>query len=355
MLTENNGDAFVGSKKIFSIILEKYVFDKAPQTVNECIKIIEKSYKIKKYIENDKNLEKKDKFIKIHEEKEIKGANEFIIEDNIKIANDSDNEKVPGEKSYIKKNHSKKEDNDSDSDEDSEEKHYKKIKKEEKKKEKEEGEKNNILNDPIKYTEDLFLKKFNEIITTKGNEKIKVIIDEIIQQYFGYYFNGYFTSFSNKENYDITFLDSHKLFLTICIEYLENLKQPFIGKEISIFLSNSFIQSFLYIFIDYFYSNISMADERLYMGDNYVLEIFKIIEGKTPFRRVVQIYVFRLLFYKIGNFDKFKKFVYENEAIKKFVKQFTQIYSFEDPPFRLQFYCKKISEDFFNDNERSLP
>ena len=37
------------------------------------------------------------------------------------------------------------------------------------------------------------------------------------------------------------------------------------------------------------------------------------------------------------------------------MKQFTQRYSFEDPPFRLEFFCKKMYEDFFNDNERSLP
>ena len=81
----------------------------------------------------------------------------------------------------------------------------------------------------------------------------------------------------------------------------------------------------------------------------------KIVEGKSKFRSVVQIFIFRLLFYKFNNYDEFKKIVNKNKAIKSLVEQFVEKYSFEDPPFKLKFYCKKIFEDFYNDDNTNLP
>ena len=37
------------------------------------------------------------------------------------------------------------------------------------------------------------------------------------------------------------------------------------------------------------------------------------------------------------------------------MEHFSKQYSFDDPPFRLKFYCKKMFEDFFNNEEGSLP
>ena len=103
------------------------------------------------------------------------------------------------------------------------------------------------------------------------------------------------------DNYEkIDFLEKNKLFLKICINFLDDLESNFKGKEISIFLANAFIQSFLYIFVNYFYNNLND-------NDNFDLNgVLKIIEGNSNFKRVVQIYFFKLLFNKIGNYDKFK-------------------------------------------------
>ena len=97
----------------------------------------------------------------------------------------------------------------------------------------------------------IFLKKYNEIINTKGNGLIKIKMDEIIQQVFGFYFNAYFHSYfddidssNSLDSCDI--FNENKSFLKICINYLETIKIPFKGKEISIFLASAFIQSFLY-------------------------------------------------------------------------------------------------------------
>ena len=70
---------------------------------------------------------------------------------------------------------------------------------------------------------------------------------------------------------------------------------------------------------------------------------------------MVQIYIFRLLFNKIKHYDKFKTFIKENEIIKPLAIQLDKKYSFEDPPFKLDYYCKKMFEDFLNDDDRSLP
>ena len=200
--------------------------------------------------------------------------------------------------------------------------------------------------EPEEEKEDLFLKKYNEIINTKGNQKIKVIIDEIIQQVFGFYFNGYFMSYLDRLDKTNSFGD---------IDFLEDIEKPFEGKEISIFLANAFIQSFLNIFIKYFMKNIN--GEKEYKGIYDLDNIFNIIKGKSKFRRVVQIYVFRLIYNNIEDktYEKFKDFKVKNDAYNSFLNQFLEKYSFDDPPFKLKFYCKKIFEDFFNDDSDFLP
>ena len=211
--------------------------------------------------------------------------------------------------------------------------------------------------------EDLFLKKYNEIINNKGNEKIKIMMDEIIQQVFGFYLNAYFMSYLDKINdtnsyecnFDDSIFDDNKLFLKICIEFLENIEKPYKGKEISIFLANAFIQSFLYVFVKYFYKNIN--DKKEYKGEYNLNNIFEIVKGKSRFRRVVQIYIIRLInsFIDDKSFEKFKEFKVENDDYKSFIDDFLTEYSFDDPPYKLIFYCKKIYEDFFNNDEECLP
>ena len=314
VLSEDNGAAFIYSNKIFNIFLKKYVFKTPPKNEEECENILENAYKIKKEINDDELEIKKEKLEQKEERNESERENKN--DEEIKEKKDEDNN-------------------------------------------------NEIKNKPIvineiKYKEDLFLKKYNEIINTKGNEKIKEMIDEIVQQVFGFYFNGYFMSYldsiDNTNNYkDLDYtkiFDNNKLFFKICIDFLEKIEKPFKGKEISIFLANAFIQSFLYVFIKYFYKNIS---DKEYIGKYDIGNIFQIIKGKSKFRRVVQIYVFRLIYYNIKNFKKFKEFEVKNEHYQSFVEQFLEKYSFEDPPFKLIFYCKKIFEDFINNDNECLP
>ena len=298
VLSEDYGSALIGSNKIFNIFLKKYIFEIPPENEESCKKILENAYEIKKEVENINQNE-----IKIQLDEEKKNDNNEIGEE---------------QKNEIEK----------------------------------------------RYKDDLFLKKYNEL---RENEKLKAIIDEIIQQVFGFYFNGYFMSNLDQinetysfKNYKISnIFDDNKLFLTICINYLEGIRYPFNGKEVSIFLANAFIQSFLYIFIKYFYKNIDSNDE--YVGSYDISKIFDIIKGESKFRRVVQIYTFRLIYNNINedkgekSFEKFKTFKVKNEVYESFVKQFKEKYSFDDPPFTLNFYCKKIFEDFFFNDSQCLP
>ena len=338
VLSKDNGSAFTCSNKIFNIFLKKYIFEKPPKDEENCRNILENAYRIKKVIieENDKQENIK---IKIEE----KVNNEEIKENdigNIKEDKKKSEENIAKDKDKEKKN---KEDNHSEIKNENEIDYINEIKEQ-------------------KYKEDLFLKKYYEIINTKGNEKIKVMIDEIIQQVFGFYFNGYFMSYLDSLNEtntyedigDFEIFDDNKLFFKACIDFLEKIEKPFNGKEISIFLANAFIQSFLYVFIKYFYKNIK---EKKYIGKYDLDNIFKILKGKSNFRRVVQIYIFRLIYYNINDntFTGFKEFEVNDKSYKSFREQFLEKYSFEEPPFELKFYCKKIFEDFLNDDAESLP
>ena len=418
VLTENNGDAFLESNKIFNIFLKKYLFDEPPKNEEECLNILENAYQIKKGNKYEKNEEKNDVnnvFInfeaneiniknkdnseikipvddEVNNENEIQDYNEISDENEIQDHDEVNNEneiqdynEVNNEKKiqdYNEINDVKEEKEIQDNVDDENENNnvneiqiddlketiskeiIEPIKEEEIKEIKQEVEEKiqPIKDNDIK--EDLFLKKYNDIINTKGNEKIKIIIDEIIQQVFGFYFNGYFMSYldeiNNTNSYGSSFpaskiFETNKLFLKTCIEFLEKIEKPFKGKEISIFLANAFIQSFLYVFIKYFYKNIN--EEKKYDNSYNIGNIFNIIAGKSKFRRVVQIYVFRLInnFLNDKTFKKFKNFDVKNEEYRTFVKDFLQEYSFEDPPFKLIFYCKKIFEDFFNDDTQCLP
>ena len=430
VLTENNGDAFLESNKIFNIFLKKYLFDEPPKNEEECLNILENAYQIKKGNKYEKNEEKEDvnaDFVgieaneiniknidnieikiqdddevnneikipvddEVNNENQIQDYNEINDENEIQDDDEVNNEKkiqdyneVNNEKKiqdYIEINDVKEEKEIQDNVDDENENNnvneiqiddlketiskeiIEPIKEEEIKEIKQEVEEKiqPIKDNDIK--EDLFLKKYNDIINTKGNEKIKIIIDEIIQQVFGFYFNGYFMSYldeiNNTNSYGSSFpaskiFETNKLFLKTCIEFLEKIEKPFKGKEISIFLANAFIQSFLYVFIKYFYKNIN--EEEKYDNSYNIGNIFNIIAGKSKFRRVVQIYVFRLINYFLNDetFKKFKDFDVKNEEYRTFVKDFLQEYSFEDPPFKLIFYCKKIFEDFFNDDTQCLP
>ena len=394
VLSEDFGSAFTRANKIFNIFLKKYLFKKPPSNEEECTKILENSFKIKKGNIKLKNKEKEElnndinnEIIESKNEEEENIKKEPMIEEP-KIKEDEKEEEIKKEEPKIeeekkkkkkkKKMKKKKEENDFDEikneepkieEENKEENIFDENKIEETENNEKEIDYNDIKNEENEkevekeeFKEDLFLKKYNEIINIKGNEKIKIKIDEIIQQVFGFYFNGYFRSyldgqtFTNKYSWRIDGLvNDNKLFLKKCIDYLETIEKPFNGKEISIFLANAFIQSFLYIFIKYFYENIN--EEKEYEGEYDIGKIFDIIKGKSKFRRVVQIYVFRLIYNNINNptFEKFKKFEVKNDVYKSFLEQFLEKYSFDDPPFKLLFYCKKIFEDFFFDDSDCLP
>ena len=321
VLCEDNGNGFRESNKIFNIFLKRYIFEKPPKNEIECKTILKNSYLIKKEIkiEEERIREEEEERIKKEEEERIKKE----------------------EEERIKKEEEKMDDNIIKLDV---------LKKEEKPEE------------PEEEKEDLFLKKYNEIINTKGNQKIKVTIDEIIQQVFGFYFNGYFMSYLDRLDYTHSFEDigysvfnDNKLFLKACIDFLEDIEKPFEDKKISIFLANAFIQSFLNIFVKYFMKNIN--GEKEYKGNYDLDNIFNIIKGRSKFRRVIQIYAFRLIYNNIKDktYEKFKDFKVKSDAYNSFLKQFCEKYSFDDPPFKLKFYCKKIFEDFFNDDSNFLP
>ena len=402
VLTEDHGSALKNSNKIFNIFLKKYVFENPPKNEEECINILKNTYTIKKEIkydnikldkniikfkENIEEIEIKDEINNEIKEKnlveiknEIFNAEQKTAEindeeknkdDSKKDISDDEKEKIDETKIEISndKVQNKLENNDVEDEKQKEEIKNEIITEENKIEETEkivEENKNEIIiekpkiNEEERVQEDLFLKKYNEIINTEGNGLIKIKMDEIIQQVFGFYFNAYFHSYfddidssNSLDSCDI--FNENKSFLKICINYLETIKIPFKGKEISIFLASAFIQSFLYIFIKYFYKNIN--DKKEYIGNYDIGQIFDIIKGRSKFRRVVQIYVFRLIYNNIDNptFEIFKKFDVKNNSYRAFVENFLEKYSFDEPPFKLLFYCKKIFEDFFFNDSGCLP
>ena len=317
VLSENNGDAFLSSKKIFNIFLEKYVFEDPPETKQECREILARTFKFEleeeeindpmedekiKDIDKEGNKEKEEQNKKEVEKEQKDPINDDIMEENELIEPEEDKEEeqkiMPEIKEEIMPEFMPEIMNYDDIKEVIEPNEEKVLEQEKEEPEEEEQKKefqfgspvseDNVSFESIKGNKDCFLIKYNEIATTEGKEKIKVIIDEIIQQYFGFYFNGYFMSHIGDNYEKIDFLEKNKLFLKICINFLDDLESNFKGKEISIFLANAFIQSFLYIFVNYFYNNLND-------NDNFDLNgVLKIIEGNSNFKRVVQIYFFKL-------------------------------------------------------------
>ena len=82
VLSENNGDAFLSSKKIFNIFLEKYVFKEPPETKQECREILARTFKFELEEEeiNDPKENEKIKDIDKEENKEKEEQNKKEVE-----------------------------------------------------------------------------------------------------------------------------------------------------------------------------------------------------------------------------------------------------------------------------------
>ena len=108
-----------------------------------------------------------------------------------------------------------------------------------------------------------FIKNYYIIII---EEKLKIILEEIIQQIFGFYFNGFFMKYTDKIN-DI--IDYNNLDKNICQEIFEknlpffkaSLKfledelkdNSFKNKMIGILFCIAFVQSHLFHLVKYIY------------------------------------------------------------------------------------------------------
>ena len=220
-----------------------------------------------------------------------------------------------------------------------------------------------------------FIKNYYIIIL---NEKLKIILEEIIQQIFGFYFNGFFMKYTDKinniieyKNLDINIcqeiFEKNLPFFKASLNFLENelINNSFENKMIGILFCIAFVQSYLFHLVKYIYENKDEDFNQLY---NYepIIDIINGEEDKklTPFKMTIKTFFFRLLYYNCGprnkeTYEKFKNFDFEGRKIK-FREQFEKETKFEDSVPRLITYSKICVEDFnkdeiskgiFNDNE----
>ena len=236
-------------------------------------------------------------------------------------------------------------------------------------------------NDIQKFMEEIinenesFIKNYYIIII---EEKLKIILEEIIQQIFGFYFNGFFMKYTDKINDIIPYKNLDK---NICVEIFEK-NLPFFksslkfleevlndntyeNKIIGVLFCIAFIQSYLFHLVKYIYENKDEDIKQLY---NYepIIDIINGEEGNnsTPFKMSIKIFFFRLLYYNIGprnneTYNKFRKFNFSDRKLK-FREQFKDENKIEDSVPRLIIYSKICVEDFnkdeiskgiFNENE----
>ncbi len=225
-------------------------------------------------------------------------------------------------------------------------------------------------NDIQKFMKDIvnenesFIKNYYIIIV---NEKLKIILEEIIQQIFGFYFNGFFMKYTDKinniiqyKNLDINIckeiFDKNLAFFKASLKFLEDeLKDnSFEKKMIGILFCIAFVQSYLFHLVKYIYENKDEDFNQLY---NYepIIDIINGEEDKklTPFKMTIKTFFFRLLYYNCGprnkeTYEKFKNFDFEGRKIK-FREQFEKETKFEDSVPRLITYSKICVEDFNKD------
>ena len=196
------------------------------------------------------------------------------------------------------------------------------------------------------------------------HKKLKVFLEEIILQIFGFYLNGYFMKYTDKINGTISYKNLDKVICKdIFEENLELLKESIIFLEkignqdnfekkilASLFCCN-FIQIYFYHLVKYIYENKDINIDQLYDYSN----IIQIIDGEgdkqtTPFRFSIKILFMRLLYYNFGKrnnktFENFKKFDFNGRKIA-FRAQFKDDKKFEDSNPKLINYSKIFLEDY---------
>ena len=216
--------------------------------------------------------------------------------------------------------------------------------------------------DKISDQNNSFIKNYYYIVK---NPKLKVFLEEIILQIFGFYLNGYFMKYTDKiDNAIISYknlsneickniFEENLPFLKASIKFLEDeLQNSNFEKKIlaSLFCCN-FIQNYFYHLIKYIYDNKDASIDKLY---DYS-PIIKIIDGEeskqtTPFRFSIKILFMRLLYYNFGprkseTYENFIKFDFEGRKIT-FRNQFKDDKKFEDSIPKLINYSKIFLEDY---------
>ena len=195
------------------------------------------------------------------------------------------------------------------------------------------------------------------------NEKLKVFLEEIILQIFGFHLNGYFMKYTDKINDVISYKNLDKNlckkifeenleFLKASIKFLEEIKDQNYKKKIlaSLFCCN-FIQIYFYHLVKYIYENKDENIDELY-DYSHIIQIIDGEEDKqtTPFRFSIKILFMRLLYYNFGKrnnstFENFKKFDFDGRKIT-FREQFKGDKKFEDSIPKLINFSKIFLEDY---------
>ena len=187
------------------------------------------------------------------------------------------------------------------------------------------------------------------------NRKLKVFLEEIILQIFGFYLNGYFMKYTDKINGTISYknLDKTIEFLKESINFLEKTEghDNFEKKILASLFCCNFIQIYFYHLVKYIYENKDINIDQLYDYSN----IIQIIDGEgdkqtTPFRYSIKILFMRLLYYNFGKrnnttFENFKNFDFNGRKIT-FRDQFKDEKKFEDSNPKLINYSKIFLEDY---------
>ena len=187
---------------------------------------------------------------------------------------------------------------------------------------------------------------FNSDYLKKLNEKIKgyKILEEIVLYYFE---TKIMNALNNKYNKkrdnekELSRDEQLKTCLKICVETLEKEFDKSLGdkinKNITILCCIAFIKAFLNKFISFIINNYSLV--------NNIPDIFNIIKGSTfnEFRKSFKIYVLKLFFDNIGNYNEYNtpkleanyQLSYINdEDIKQFFKEnkldsFSKLFGFD--------------------------
>ncbi|OUM66214.1 hypothetical protein PIROE2DRAFT_59532 [Piromyces sp. E2] len=300
------------SKSILQTILNR--FSLCPKNlIVESKKDIENQVKNNKEKENIFGINEKNNISESEEEKE----EEEEEEDNDDVEGKSEEEEEEDDVEGKSEEEEEEDDVEGKSEEEEEEDDVEGKSEEEEEEEEEDDDKNSDVEEKdsdiesekeydnmnLKFLSELQREKYNSVIKLL-NETNNTCLDEVLLSLFERHFLNYFNGYKLYKN---ILLNQSLQQLESCIYYIESEKCKISeNNKLGMLYCITYIKMYCDKFTKYLHSE---RTERLKLND-----IFLLLNNSTPFRKVIKIYILKMLnLNRIGDYKRFLDYIHENK------------------------------------------